>query len=410
LDGESYTDRCEAQEETNICEQLGFNEFLHQMLCEAASDGDVDTVAFAISCGADVNALDNFQRHALHLAVFAGHTNVVSLLLEAGADVNICDLSSKPPLMSAVTLFWDYGADPDEECSTGDDVLSMSIFKKQFAIARLVIDYGAPVLVFHVVSAIKRRADSSFLEMLIEKCKDFKSPSCGHTALASAVSASRMDIVHMLVERGAEINPPSLSAKQYAIVRAAESGCTEIMNYLIRHGAKLDLPTEEQTVGNGALHRAARRGHPGIIRLLLQHGIQVNNGTLKLDRFRTRHTMLCDAARHGNLECVQILLQNGVGLDARCGVGHTALLEAAEWYRDEVVQYLLSQGADVNVQDKDGHTPLCRNLYWSRPTGPATFCRLLEAGANPDGCISCAVKVEKYIERLCGTSCGYLRY
>jgi ankyrin repeat protein len=323
----------------------------------------VQRLSFLLDNGASVSAKDN-SNTALGHAIRSGH-------------------------IEAVTLLLDHGADPKEECCPGVDALSLSITTQQFAIAGLFIKHGASVAEYHVSSAIEERADSFFVAMLIGKCKFSQSQFSGHAALASAVSRSRMDVVQTLIEAGVEINLPALSTREHAIVRAAKLGCAEILNYLISHGGRLDLSIEEQTVGNLAMHRAAEGGHPAIIRLLLHHGTQVLDGTLKWHQLEMGHTMLCRAARHGDLECVRLFVQNGAGLEARCGDGHTALMQAAEHGRVEIVQALLSTGADINAQCESGHTPFCRtfSLVFTEHTIQPL---LREAGADPERCRSCA--------------------
>ena len=55
---------------------------------KAASGGDVNALASALSGGADVNGVDKQGRSALHLAAAGGHVAAVTVLLEREADVD----------------------------------------------------------------------------------------------------------------------------------------------------------------------------------------------------------------------------------------------------------------------------------------------------------------------------------
>jgi ankyrin repeat protein len=69
---------------------------------------------------------------------------------------------------------------------------------------------------------------------------------------------------------------------------------------------------------------------------------------------------LFDAARQGNLNQMQGLLDRGIDVDGRDQGGLTALLYAAHAGHPEVVTLLLERGADINVKGVAGDTPLMK--------------------------------------------------
>ena len=60
------------------------------------------------------------------------------------------------------------------------------------------------------------------------------------------------------------------------------------------------------------------------------------------------------AAGRGDLETVQVLLRNGVGIETADANEMTALHHAAKHARDRVIKYLLDRGANVNASDLTG--------------------------------------------------------
>ena len=67
-------------------------------LCAACGRGDAKEAADLLASGADVNAREDRQGTALHLAAQNNHLEVVLLLLEQNADVNIANRSGQTPL------------------------------------------------------------------------------------------------------------------------------------------------------------------------------------------------------------------------------------------------------------------------------------------------------------------------
>lgn len=110
-----------------------------------------------------------------------------------------------------------------------------------------------------------------------------------------------------------------------------------------------------------------------------------NKGIKSLISFTNedRITALMIASQYCNssssLECVNVLLQNGVDLNAQNKDGWTALMLAACYCNNtsslDCVNVLLQNGADCDVQQKDGWTA----LKWARYSGTAECVNLLNA-------------------------------
>lgn len=72
-------------------------------LCDAASEGNIDSLKLILEHGIDPNTGDYDNRTPLHLAAAEGHDKAVQYLLSKGADVNILDRWGTTPLQDAVT-------------------------------------------------------------------------------------------------------------------------------------------------------------------------------------------------------------------------------------------------------------------------------------------------------------------
>ncbi|KAI0320597.1 ankyrin repeat-containing domain protein [Amylostereum chailletii] len=168
------------------------------------------------------------------------------------------------------------------------------------------------------------------------------------TAVQAAAYKGRLDVVHLLLERGADVNAHG-GEYGMALHAAAFGGSLDVLRLLLEHGA--DLNRQDSQHGT-ALHVAARKGNLQVARLLLQHGADVGAQSCEYG------TALHVAALESHLEVVDLLLDNGADVNARgCKYG-TALHVAARKGNLEVARLLLQHGADVGAQSCEYGTAL----------------------------------------------------
>ena len=161
------------------------------------------------------------------------------------------------------------------------------------------------------------------------------------------------------------------------LVFAAVRGLTLTLNAMIQRGVSID---DIDQSGKMALHDAAERGHGGAIRLLLEHGSDINahanpNSTDPLGRLTALHL----AARHGHTDVVQILCEHGARVnEASKSYAFTPLHLAAEHGHVDTIRKLFEYGSYLNQRDCQGWTPLDVAIEYNRKD--AETC-LLELGA-----------------------------
>ena len=95
--------------------------------------------------------------------------------------------------------------------------------------------------------------------------------------------------------------------------------------------------------GNTALHWAAKKGNMNIVEILLDRGIEINSKT------NDGETALHIAASSGNMNIVEILLDRGIDINSKDNDGWTALHWAASNGDMNIVEILLDRGIDINL-------------------------------------------------------------
>ena len=103
------------------------------------------------------------------------------------------------------------------------------------------------------------------------------------------------------------------------------------------------------------LHLASGKGHIEIVEFLLNHGADI-----ELEIFNGDTPLLVAAryARYGKYETIKTLLEHGAKVNHKDKHGRAALHDAAMYSGKEVINLLISYGADVNARDEHQSTPL----------------------------------------------------
>ncbi|MCE9507219.1 MAG: ankyrin repeat domain-containing protein [Alphaproteobacteria bacterium] len=120
--------------------------------------------------------------------------------------------------------------------------------------------------------------------------------------------------------------------------------------FLDKHPSCVNQPIINSAV---PLMRAAYYQQLEVARILLVKGADPNIGDL------SDWTALIYAARNGQLEMIDLLLEHGAAIDRKVeSSGLTALMFAALMGQDEAVSLLLEKGADAGVKSIAGETAL----------------------------------------------------
>jgi ankyrin repeat protein len=245
-------------------------------LIYAATNGSVESVKILLEAGADVNAANAFGATALIRAV--NQPEKVRLLLAKGADVNARTRQGRTALLAASY---------DER---GEEVVKMLLAK------------GAN--------------------------PNVTDEAAGTTPLLAATFTNCASVARLLIERGLDVNARDRRGFT-PLMNAASWNNVELIELLLAKGAKINAVSEPE-------------------------GEAVKNGKIQLGLF----TPLLLASTYGSPRAIQTLLAAGADVNARDTRGMTPLMLAvtSERQNPEIARMLLAAGADGSIRSKAGET------------------------------------------------------
>lgn len=220
------------------------------------------------------------------------------------------------------------------------------------------------------------------IELLLERGANPNAATpAGLTALH--VGAGDLAKTRALIAHGADVNAKTKAGRTPLLIAARQDGAYAVVKLLLEKGADpkvVDvIPSFGAGPGASALMLAAKTSDVRTVRLLAEHGVDVNARTPNGD------TALIEAAWSGNVEVVRYLIAQGADVKSAMTdfpfKGFTALTFATALDRAEIAEMLIAAGADVNARDGAGNTP----LQWAAMSerGDARLVRsLIAAGAD----------------------------
>ena len=188
--------------------------------------------------------------------------------------------------------------------------------------------------------------------------KDLFNPKKPH--LRACIWMHNMDTDNLQWDDDADAEqPPPLRATP--LYYAVFCGFSELAEWLITTHAEDVDDKYDLYLDRTPLYAASQEGHVDAVRVLLDHGADVNAQD-SID-WTPLHLASCE----GHLKVVQLLLDYGATVNAQSGDGSPLHL-ASDWGNLEVVRLLLSHGADVHGAEvfqratADGHHDVAQLL------------------------------------------------
>jgi len=335
-------------------------------LMAVARTGNVDAAEVLFAKGANVNAAEHWRgQTALMWAAADCQPAMTKALIVHGADVNARskvnkwerDVTAEPrpkdmpagggtPLLlvaregclESAKVLLEAGADPNLQDPNLVPPAVTAIVNGHFDVAAYLLGNGAAV----------NLADRWGRAMLWAVVDMHTTPHSGRPDVLESESMSSMDLMKLVLAKGADVNaqlalfPPYRSPADRGsdgvltigatpLLRAAKAGDVEAMTLLLDYRANPNTPTVD-----------------GITPLLAAAGV----GS------RDSDTRGRDKTEQSAVASVNLLLDRGAAIDAADSRGQTAMHGAAFWGFNDLVKTLAKRGAKLDVKDRGGMTPV----------------------------------------------------
>ena len=383
---------------------------------------DLESADLLIRSGANVNARNDLGATPLWAACQNGSESMVGRLLTAGANPNAALLWGETPVMVAarsgspavVELLAAQGANVNARAARGQTALMWAVAQKHPEVVKVLLANGAD---------IHARSDS-WTEVMAVPPHGYLEynraiPHGNDTALIFAARVDDLASAKLLVAAGANVNDEDAWGVS-AVVLAAHSGFTDVVEFLLEKGANANSDRAAFT----ALHEAVMRRDENLVKVLLDHGADANLPVRSWTPTRrssrdfnfppelTGATPFWLAARFTEPEVMRLLVKHGadplfvlrsermvegrgvaweqrkeattaVMAAAGMGGGGSPWTEIERSQREklalEAVKIAVELGVDVNAKSVNGSTALdsARRLKWD---SVAAF--LVEKGAK----------------------------
>uniref|UniRef100_A0A669F3J0 Euchromatic histone-lysine N-methyltransferase 2 n=1 Tax=Oreochromis niloticus TaxID=8128 RepID=A0A669F3J0_ORENI len=195
------------------------------------------------------------------------------------------------------------------------------------------------------------------------------------SALHAAAQRGLLEVCYMLIQAGAQVDAQDKDLRT-PLLEAIINNHVEVARYLVQNGACVYHIVSDGYTG---LHHAAKLGNLEIVNMLLETGqvdvnaqVNLDNGNMfkhyevvkqfpsSLSRLSHQELNVCLhwAAYAGNVDIAELVLNAGCSLSSVNVHGDTPLHIAAREGYLECVTLFLSRGADIDIMNREGDTPL----------------------------------------------------
>ncbi|RVD90439.1 uncharacterized protein DFL_001404 [Arthrobotrys flagrans] len=316
-------------------------------LAMAAYKGHCRVMIKLLDRGANPNALAE-GRPVINEAIVSGNLEAVQLLVEHGALLAQDDNDDDNPaplalsaLLSDLTMFTyllEACADkiPHKEYNKA---LISSASAGRLEVTKRLLQFSHDAITFQ--AALKAAADEENWEILLLILESSTGLDCDEVFKQIATSSEQQDRVLTAIWKhtNGSVSQETIDESLYEAVDIEKESTVKLL--LEEFGANANATGVEY--GN-ALTAAAFDGTLEIVRMLLDHGADVNSPD---------GWALQTAAEQGHLDVVELLVERGANVNAcldedKFDLG-TALQAACEAGQDEIVAFLLKHGADPNI-------------------------------------------------------------
>jgi ankyrin repeat protein len=274
----------------------------------AARQGCIECARILVKAGAEVNAADPNNISPVLMAAINGHYDFAAFLLDQGADPNIADETGRTALYAAVDMHTMPESNRPSPNVIANQISCMDLIHallahganvnaqlKKLQPYRTKLDRGDDTMLGTGTTAMLRAAkagDAEVIQALLAKGADPKIPTkSGITPLMAAAGLGTKEedttgrkkteeeaiaSIKLCLGAGADVNAAD-NQGDTALHGAAQKGDDQVVQFLVEHGAKLDIKDKKGRtpldaamglMGNGGFDGSRRDVHESTAALL----------------------------------------------------------------------------------------------------------------------------------------------
>ena len=269
---------------------LSLRPHCHDLLHRAAKAGSAAMVELLVdTCEADPNRANKYGSTPLHVAVAGGQVKVVESLINHHAALDVKDSKGKTPLLRSLV-----------NCAIDSNT--------RFKIVELLVKGGADV------NQVDSKGNTLLHLPIFDHC------------------------IELLLENGADVNAKNIQGRT-PLYNAIAIGNYYAVKVLLDHNAD---------VHQVPLFISVSTADPGVLELLLHHGVDVNAKNSK------GSTFYHEALWAGDARLVEVFLKAGADANAKSSEGEMCLHYALETKNINLARVLLEHGADLKAKTSAG--------------------------------------------------------
>ena len=363
-------------------------------LIDAAKNADRDTVRALLKQGANVNATEADGTTALHWASYRDDLETADLLLRAGAKVNAANDLGATPLWAAcqngseamVRRLLAAGADPNAALLLGETPLMVAARSGNPVVVELLAAKRANV------NARAARGQTALMWAVAQKHPQAVTALLAHGADINARSDTWGEVMAVVPHGYLDYNRSIPHGNDTALMFAARVGDLDSAKLLLAAGANVN---DEDAWGVSAVVLAAHSGFTDLVEFLLEKGADANSG-------KAGFTALQEAIMRRDEKLVKVVLDHGADANAPVRawtptrrssrdfnfepelIGATPFWLAARFTEPEVMRLLVKHGADPLFVHRSDRIVEGRGVPWDHRR-EATTAIMAAAGMGGGG-------------------------
>lgn len=372
-------------------EQKASADFYLAMLLTQVELGNIKNVLKIIPHVENLNRTSgNCPDLALHMAAQQGHLHICDELLKHGANLKALN-RSKLSLLNATSLAqWPmllekYGTQLDLNDSMGFQKgqrapsLMFAVSEGHVEVVRKMLELGADP-----------NARTSLGHVPLMMISDFWYPYKRHAPKAIELNQKAMDLMNILLEHGAEvdaINKQKESVLEHLTKRFNDRGEPSKVVGMPKDMLIRLLSKTKQPISQEVLVENTTWGRMDLLKILLSHGLKVNEFAPSTRKNRPGQTALMRACERNKIHVVRFLQSQGASLSPVDSEGNNAFMYALRTGDLELVQWFLKEDPPLALsQNKDKQTALHMayqySASWSPPDLEHLTTQLVAAGVD----------------------------